>query len=259
MPELVLYEACPLCDSGQIVAHRTGYCANHPLYKPILSREIQWKRCEACGHIFRSGYYSEEMCRVIFGATNERQKVGYDIEGQRFISARMVEKVLPFQSAGTWLDVGFGNGSLLFTAQEYGFTPIGVDLRMQNVQMLKTLGIEAKCQDIRSLTLESKCSVISMADVLEHMPFPKEGLKAAHDLLEEDGVLFVSMPNSETVLWKSLDAANNNPFWGELEHCHNFSRSRLYSLLRESGFTPRLYGVSERYRVSMEVLATKDR
>jgi len=259
MPELVPYERCPLCESDRIAALRTGHCGNHPLYKPVLSPQMRWVRCEACAHVFRDGYYTEEMCRVIFAGTNECQKVGYDIEGQRFVSAHIVEKVLPFKSSGIWLDVGFGNGSLLFTAQEYGFTPMGIDLRMQNVEMLRSLGIDAFCRDIRSLEPEAPCSVISMADVLEHMPFPKEALKAAHSLLTDGGVLFVSMPNSENLLWKSLDAANSNPFWGELEHYHNFSRSRLYSLLDEFGFKPRLYGVSERYRVSMEVVAPKDR
>jgi protein O-GlcNAc transferase len=32
-----------------------------------------------------------------------------------------------------------------------------------------------------------------MADVLEHMPFPRPGLAAAHQLLRPDGVLFLSM------------------------------------------------------------------
>ena len=59
--------------------------------------------------------------------------VGYQIEEQRYISARIIEKVLPFKSDGIWLDVGFGNGSLLFTADEFGFEPIGVDLRKDGV------------------------------------------------------------------------------------------------------------------------------
>jgi 2-polyprenyl-3-methyl-5-hydroxy-6-metoxy-1,4-benzoquinol methylase len=258
MPELVPYEKCPLCGGDRFVALRSGNCANHPLYKRELSPEMQWIRCETCGHIFRNGYYTDDMCRVIFSGTNESQHVGYDIEGQRQISARIIDKILPFKSSGTWLDVGFGNGSLLFTAQEYGFHPIGIDLRSQNVELLRRLGIDALCQDIRSLTPEPRYSVISMADVLEHMPFPKEGLNAAYNLLEDGGILFLSMPNFDNVLWRLLDGANLNPYWGELEHYHNFSRSRLYALLNEHGFTPLRYGVSERYRVGMEVLARKE-
>ncbi len=82
-------------------------------------------------------------------------------------------------------------------------------------------------------------------------------LEAAHRLLDQDGVLFVSMPNFDCSAWRLLDRDNANPYWGELEHYHNFSRSRLYELLQEMNFEPVRYGVSERYRVCMEVVAKR--
>ncbi|MEI6498198.1 MAG: methyltransferase domain-containing protein [Actinomycetota bacterium] len=96
-----------------------------------------------------------------------------------------------------------------------------------------------------------------VGDVLEHIPYPKVALAAAHRLLERDGVLFASMPNFETVLWQVLDQNSINPYWSEIEHYHNFSRTRLYELLRETGFEPVAYGISERYRTGMEVVARK--
>jgi hypothetical protein len=48
-----------------------------------------------------------------------------------------------------------------------------------------------------------------------------------------------------------------NPYWGEIEHYHNFSRKRLYALLQNHGFKPADYHISERYRVCMEVIAIK--
>jgi 2-polyprenyl-3-methyl-5-hydroxy-6-metoxy-1,4-benzoquinol methylase len=169
----------------------------------------------------------------------------------------MIEKALPFASDGIWLDVGFGNGSLLFTAQEYGYRPIGVDLRRANVDFMNALGVEAHCSDLGSLPLEHQCSVISMADVLEHMPFPRMGLQAAHDLLKPNGVLLISMPNSESMIWKAMDKQHANPYWGEIEHYHNFSRTTLYRLLNEHDLKPVRYGISERYRACMEVVALK--
>lgn len=65
------------------------------------------------------------------------------------------------------------------------------------------------------------------------------------------------MPNSESMLWRALDQTKTNPYWGELEHYHNFSRTRLYQLLEETGFEPVIYGISERYRACMEVIARK--
>lgn len=256
-PDRILFERCPLCEGSALADSVTADCSAHPLYHDSLSAVIRWKQCAGCGHVFTEGYYTDDACQAIYGKTNENQQVGFDLERQRIVSSRMVDKVLAYVDAGNWLDVGFGNGSLLFTAHEYGFVPIGVDLRADNVRTMLALGIESYCVDIAELSLQSKCSVISMADVLEHIPFPKNALRAAHGLLADGGILFVSMPNSESIVWKAMDQSNVNPYWGEMEHYHNFSRSRLYALLRECSFEPVRYGISERYRVGMEVIARK--
>jgi SAM-dependent methyltransferase len=255
----IFYTKCPLCESETISDLITGDCSKHPLYNVALNPKIQWRRCGNCDHVFTEGYYTDDALKIVFGKTNENQKVGGQIEQNRVVSSKMIEKVLPYVSDGVWLDVGFGNGSLLFTAQEYGFKPIGIDLRADNVNMLKSLGIEAYCEDLTKLDLPKKLSVISLADVLEHTPYPKQILMAANKLLKENGVLFLSMPNTENIFWKVMSDENRNPYWGELEHYHNFSRTRLYGLLEEFGFEAVRYGISERYRVCMEVISTKRR
>ena len=139
---------------------------------------MQWMDCQDCTHQFVSGYFSEAANELIFSGTHENQKVGFQVEQQRAISARMIEKIIPLKSSGAWLDVGFGNGSLLFTAQEYGFHAIGVDLRQENVKKLKELGIEAYCDFVESIDFTRSISVVSMMDVLEHIPYPKKVLKS---------------------------------------------------------------------------------
>ena len=257
MNERIIYSACPLCASKNIFSYKHGDCSSHPLYDVRLKKDINWSKCQDCEHVFTEGYYAEEACKIIFSKTNTQQKIGGDLENYRQVSARMIEKVLPFAAEGCWLDVGFGNGSLLFTVQEFGFTPIGLDLRADNVNIMNQLGIKAFRLDITELVLDEECAVISMADVLEHLPYPGKALAAAYKLLKKGGVLFISMPNSESILWEAMNKQNANPYWGNIEHYHNFSRSRLYALLKEYGFLPRRYGVSERYRVCMEVVAER--
>lgn len=220
---------------------------------------MKWMVCDACDHVFTEGYFTDEACQILFAKTHSNQLLGAEYEKYRQIAARMVDKVLPYASEGAWLDIGIGNGALLFTAQEYGFEPIGTDLRADNLAILASLGIEAHAADITELSLSSPCSVISMADVLEHMPYPKRGLEAANRLMREGGVLLVSMPNKDSMIWRLLSGTGGNPFWGEIEHYHNFGRQRLYALLEELGFAPRAYGVSQRYRACMEVVAEKVR
>lgn len=257
MSERIIFDKCPLCDCPTLSDSFTGDCSKHPLYHPSLNAVISWKKCTKCAHIFTEGYYTDDACRLIYSKTNENQQAGFDVERQRVTSSHVIEKVLPYVTGGNWLDVGFGNGSLLFTAQEYGFVPIGIDIREDNVNKMSALGIQSFCKDITELSLSSQCSVISMADVLEHVPYPKNALRAACRLLSDEGVLFISMPNTESIVWKALDQSKANPYWGEIEHYHNFSRSRLYGLLHEVGFEPVRYGISERYRSCMEVIARK--
>jgi protein O-GlcNAc transferase len=253
----IAYAACPLCDSTAIAALKDGDCTMHPIYQPVLPPRMSWCRCGACSHVFTEGYFTPEAASVVFSKTLPHQALGYDVEQQRVVSARMVERVARFMPHGDWLDIGFGNGSLLFTAQEWGYRPVGVDLRTSNVEALGKLGFEAHCTPVEALDFPGRFSVISMADVLEHIPYPKPTLEAAHRLLKEGGVLFVSMPNMDTMIWRAMDASDGNPYWGEIEHYHNFTRSRLYKLLDEKGFTPLQYGISERYRACMEVIATR--
>lgn len=255
--ERVVYEACPLCASTQIQEVRRVDCSRHPSWVPPLSTEMAWMSCDACNHSFTDGYFTPEALELVFDKVQTNQNPGDNLEKNRQVSADMIGNVLPYRDAGVWLDVGFGNGSLLFTAEEFGFDVVGLDLRQSSVDQMTALGFRAKCCDICDLAEDGSYAVISMADVLEHTPFPKDVLNAAHRLLDSDGVLFLSMPNADAFLWRHMTAQNINPFWAELEHYHNFGRSRLYALLGECGFAPRRYGVSARYRCCMEIIATK--
>jgi SAM-dependent methyltransferase len=143
----------------------------------------------------------------------------------------------------------------LVTAAEFGYEVVGLDLREEGVARMRELGFDARCMNLVDLEAPQGFDVISMADVLEHMPFPKSALLHARKLLRRGGALFVSMPNSDCFAWKELDRTKTNPYWGELEHFHNFGRARLHQLLRESGFLPIRYGISQRYLACMEVVA----
>jgi 2-polyprenyl-3-methyl-5-hydroxy-6-metoxy-1,4-benzoquinol methylase len=254
----VRFDGCPLCSSKQMSELRTVDCTIHPLYHPLVPPHMTWMRCAACEHVCTDGYFSPEVLSVIFGKTSENQRPGNGFEQARFHSARMVERVARHCAPqGRWLDVGFGNGSLLFTAEEFGFDPVGIDLRPSSVEAMHKLGFEAHCVDMADYGEDGSCSVVSMADVLEHMPFPQRGLEAARRLLKPGGILFVSMPHYNCAAWRLLDAGNGNPFWAEIEHYHNFSRRRLDLLLQDFGFDVLGYGVSERYRVCMEMIARR--
>lgn len=257
LQERILYDTCPLCDSKEIAFEQAGDCSGHSAHKPPLSTKVFWMRCAACGHSFTEGYFTPEALDLVFETVCPNQGAGENLEANRLVSAQMVEKVLPFAREGRWLDVGFGNGSLVFTADEYGFEVTALDLRAQPVAQMQAIGFDARCENLLEVEFERPFDVVSMCDVLEHVPHPKEFLAAAHRALRPGGVLFLSMPNADATLWEVMNSQNANPYWGEIEHYHNFGRARLYRLLEEAGFRPERYGISRRYRCCMEVIATR--
>lgn len=255
MLERVNYDKCPLCFSKDFKEYFIANCEKHISYNNKLSKKIVWNQCNNCSHIYTEGYFTNESLKIIFSSTQDNQVAGADLEVNRIISSKIINKIVPYQKNGIWLDVGFGNGSLIFTADEYGFQTIGLDLREENVNTLIKLGFETYKNEICNFKHDKLVSVISMADVLEHTNYPVNALKSAKRLLKKNGVLFLSMPNSDQISWKIATEQNKNPYWGELEHYHNFSRKRMYELLIAHNFTPINYSISERYRMCMEIIA----
>ena len=253
----ILYESCPLCESKNFVKSTLGDCSQHELYHPKVPPKMQWMNCEDCKHQFIEGYLTDEIAELVFTNTPDYLKIGSKLERNRDISSEIIEKVLPFKSKGVWLDVGFGNGSLLFTAHEYGFEPVAVDLRKENVLIMQQLGIQGYCDLVQNIKFEKPISVISMMDVVEHIPYPKKVLTSMYSKMEKDGCLIISMPNAESLFWKILTMKNINPYFNSIEHCHNFTKTRLETLLNECGFSVKRYGISKRYSYCMEIVAQK--
>lgn len=256
-PLRITYDACPLCGCEDAEEVGVASCTNHPLYARELPGAMRWIRCDRCEHVFTDGYFSDEALAIVFRNAHPSQLPGPETARGRAIAAKIVEAVSTTRGSfeGRWLDVGFGNGALLATADEFGYETVAVDLREEAVQRMKALGFDARRIDVTQLDDAGTFDVISMADVLEHAPFPRTLLDKARRLLAPGGALFVSMPNLDAFAWKELDRTKSNPYWGELEHFHNFGRARLYALLREHGFEPKRYGISERYIACMEVVA----
>jgi SAM-dependent methyltransferase len=253
------YAGCPLCAEPELAELRVADCSAHPLYDPRLPPTLRWMRCTACAHVFVDGHFTEEASAILFARANPHQLPGWSTDqSSRLVHGRVVASVVRWRPrpGGRWLDIGFGNGQLLQAADEFGFEAVGLDLRREAVEALRELGFEAHCEDLQRFDAPT-FDVISLADALEHMPFPKQALLRIRDLLAADGHLFLSMPNQDCFAWRVYDHHGANPYWREIEHLHNFGRRRLHALLAECGFEPQAYGVSERYIAGMEVVAAK--
>ncbi|MBS0233696.1 MAG: tetratricopeptide repeat protein [Proteobacteria bacterium] len=249
------YAGCPLCSCVDASPETEARVTNHPLYNSALPPTVKWCRCESCDHIFAEGYLTPAGLEILRPAT-AGSIVGKDAENSRKASARIVSRIARSLSDGDWLDIGFGNASLLFTAAEWGFTPVGVDANEANVGKLERFGYEAHC-DLADLKDENRFSVVSLQDGLDRVPYPGRTLDAIHRMTRPQGLLVLSMPNRDTIVWRALDATGTNPYWAEIERYHVFTRARLVDLLEAHGFGFVEYNISEEHRSAMEIIAIK--
>jgi len=247
----VPYTACPLCGGPESAPLLISDGSRHQSYQPELPGAIEWRSCLACGHVYTQGYFASEILAPA------QLQLGDAMEEGRLAAAPIIGRIARHIAQGTWLDVGFGTGALLFTAAEWGYEPVGLDDSPESVEALRRLGIEAHCGALAELAGSGRFSVVSLQDLLPRQAFPKPMLAAAHRLLRPGGALFLSMPNREPMLFNLLQAFAANPHWSEMDHYHLFTRSRLYRLLRDHGFEPADYQISAAHKVGMEVIARK--
>jgi 2-polyprenyl-3-methyl-5-hydroxy-6-metoxy-1,4-benzoquinol methylase len=257
-----------LCE-GKTELFGHADCTRYANWHDALPPTLEWMRCANCGHVHTSHYWTQAGLVEVFRNAHASQLAGAtgSADAKRVTWAPVIDKVITLlggyssslgsESAATWVDIGCGDGALVMTASDYGFGAVGLDARAETVSRIQSLGFKAQQGDFMQTKFAGKFDVMSMMDVLEHMPFPSQALAKAAQVLRPGGVLVISLPDLNCSSWRMMEAAKDNPYWIEMEHHHNFSRQRLVELLRQHSFQVAGFSVPFRYKAQMEVYALK--
>lgn len=129
------------------------------------------------------------------------------------------------------LDVGAGTGDFLITAQDAGFEVTGVEPNEKARGLAKEKGMEL-WPTLDKLAVQ-KFQAITLWHVLEHLPNLQEQVSNLVELLEDDGVLVIAVPN-----FKSWDAQHYKSFWAAYDvprHLWHFSKTAIFKLFAPHG------------------------
>ncbi|MEC8831022.1 MAG: class I SAM-dependent methyltransferase [Bacteroidota bacterium] len=124
------------------------------------------------------------------------------------------------------LDLGAGTGDFLITAQDFGFQVTGVEPndKARKLAQEKGIGLLPNLQGVS----EQKFQAITLWHVLEHLPNLDEQITTLVNLLEEDGVLVIAVPN-----YRSYDAKYYKSHWAAFDvprHLWHFSKTSIAKL-----------------------------
>jgi len=145
-----------------------------------------------------------------------------------------VRRVQP--EPGLVLDIGCGTGGFLRALCCDGtWLGVGLDIIEQALVVANGQGVSTVCGVAGSLLFKTAVfDVVTMWEVLEHLPQPGQALREAHRVLRQNGLLLMSTPNGESLqagFWR-----HHWPGWDIPRHLQIFSRGSLTHLLEDSGF-----------------------
>jgi SAM-dependent methyltransferase len=156
-----------------------------------------------------------------------------------FLRERAVNEfqALPvYKNGGRVLDVGCGNGDLLFRLKQLGWEVMGIETDPLAAETARGRGITVGSEPLEKSGLpENWADVVIMNHVLEHLYEPVSALRECRRILKADGTLTLYTPNA-----LSLGHEVFGPYWRALDaprHLQIFSPSTLRAALAAAGFS----------------------
>lgn len=208
------HSVCPLC-SGERFAPSRLYAAHNLV------------RCRSCGFWFSRriptdadllAYYGNyTMIRDLSPVTRKR----YD------------ELLLGFQayrSTGVLCDVGAGGGLFLDQAKAAGWQCRGTEFDPAIVEECRARGLDMHCGPVQEHPwAKGSADVVVSIEVIEHLRWPMQDLRAMVELLRPGGALYLTTPN-----FNSISKWLNRGTWTVVnypEHISLFTPATLHRAL----------------------------
>ena len=207
-------------------------------------------RCVHCGLIFVSprppAPALEERYDRDYFHCDEPTFGGYeDYEADRTeiarTFARRMRQLAPFVTRATprLLDVGCATGIFLEVARDAGWSGEGLDVSEYALELARGRGFTVRRGTLEGANdAERSFDVVTMWDVIEHVPDPAAVLARAHRLLRPGGALAISTPDAGSLLARLLRGRWLG-FRSIDEHLYFFSRRTLGAMLERAGFEVR--------------------
>ncbi|MCB1360521.1 MAG: methyltransferase domain-containing protein [Rhodobacteraceae bacterium] len=187
--------SCLLCGGSDRTVHSTRDAKD--------GKPLDIALCTHCGMVqldtvpddaALSEFYANEYRQAYRGSAQPKLRNVHKAGGK---AAARLAPVLPLSRRGArLLDIGAGGGEFVFLAQEAGLTARGIDPNGDYVEYARThLGIDLSRAEVSDLDPAARFDVVTLFHVLEHLAHPRAVFAQIADLLNDDGLLVIEVPN----------------------------------------------------------------
>lgn len=138
------------------------------------------------------------------------------------------------------LDVGCGTGEFLHYIENNGYEAVGIEPSKRIGEAARNKGLTIYQDTVEQFvkSQDAEFDVISMYNVLEHVPNPHEVLRAVKELLIPGGVFIIKVPNEfNSFQMAAASHLDLDRWWITAPtHIFYFNFDSLRSLLNDTGF-----------------------
>lgn len=191
-------------------------------------------RCARCGHMQLDRFPSASDLSEGY-AEAESHDYMEEEAGQRATARRILERIERHVEPGSLLDLGCWVGFFLDEAVRHGWTGTGVEpSEFAAAYARERLELDVLGAELLEADLEPHAfDVAFMGDVIEHLTDPQEALLHVRELLIDDGVIVLVLPDAGSRLARVM----GRRWWSVIPtHVQYFTRTSVAILLKRAGF-----------------------
>ncbi len=241
----------------QFISYRQSALVSCPICGEKKSQQFievygyEYAQCSRCMHLFMQPPVDTAHIKKLYQgkAGGSSQALVY-LNNERIFEKRVLLIATPkviycnefIKKKGLWVDIGCGVGEVLTAAKRTGWSVLGYESDIAEVDFARAHGLEIIAGDITADTLGGLkgAQVVSLINILEHIADPVTLLKDIVAALPKDSHLIIEVPRHPSLssfvnlVFPSLAYRHiHSP-----EHLHIFSESSLGTMLSVVGATP---------------------
>ena len=193
-------------------------------------------RCRECGHGSVAAAPDEGAVKDAYQLAADPVSLREEA-GQVATATRALVHIEGFVNPGALVDVGCWTGSFLEAAAKRGWDATGVEPSLWAAKRAAERGLRVVHAEYGDLEIDDgSLRLVSMCDVLEHLPDPGAAVDWAAAKTARGGALYATVPDAGSLTARIL----GRRWWSVLPmHLQYFTRSTLRRLLADRGFEVR--------------------
>lgn len=214
---------CPVCSNNDF----------QPLFQKSGGTYV---KCKSCTMILTNPVFKESALKKYYENLNTGQAeiTAKESNFYREIYTLGLNIISQYVDSGKILDIGCSSGFFLDLARDRNWTTAGIELGKIEADLCKNKGHQVFIKSVEKIKFKEKFDAITLWDVFEHIVNGKRYLNLLSKILSRNGVIFMQIPNSDSLAARIMGEKCN--MFDGVEHVNLYNPATINLIAKSGGF-----------------------